>query len=375
MGFCMMLKICFFCSLFIGIFFEPFLFSCCFVPETEFIEIDVSDFKPDILITEQNSEDLVLLQKMRNLFFEKGECSLNVKNEVYRRAVRDYGGQECVLLTQDNLRISSLYFEREDAPINIIYITGYFHDGTPVKEWTAPFAVLFPNINILSFDWRGFGDSEGRNSKWTTHEFGPDAYRDIQAAVDFFKQKNEKKLILVGFCFGAAMALYATLKAQEEGNKFADALVLDSIFDTFQNMTSNAFLVEERWYRRCFMYPSVIKLFLDNHLQGDIFSLKPIEMVEKISIPCFLTHFTNDPFATISQGIKVFEKIKNNKMFLQSDLGKHVRVHAKVPSQYRDSFYSFLHEFGFLSDQDLTNLKSNDLNFENYGKMKAESFV
>jgi pimeloyl-ACP methyl ester carboxylesterase len=374
----MTLKKTFFCCfvfLLVGV-FTGFGFPYCSIQKDEIVLQDKSHFEPDVLITDWSAADQVLLKKMRSLFFEAGGGTLNPKDDVYRRAIRDYGARECMLLTEDNLRISSLFFERKHAPVNVIYITGYFHDETPPKEWVAPFAALFPNFNILSFDWRGFGSSEGRKGKWTSNEFGPDAYRDIQAAVHFLKGNKEhgkKPIILVGFCFGAAMALYATIKAQEEGNELADALVLDSVFDTFHNMVDNAFLAEDRWYRRPLMCPWLIKLFLDNHLRGDIFALKPIDMIEKISLPCLFSHFTYDPFATLEQGIKVFEKKKDgDKMFVQSDEGRHVRVHSKVPSQYRDAFYDFLRKSRLLNEQDFITLTSADLNFEICDKIEAE---
>lgn len=353
--------------------FSLLSFQCCSVPKVEDVKNLVPDFTPDVYITKQNDQDKALLAKMKDLFFEVEAGSPNPKANVYQRAVRDYGAQERMLLTQDNFKISTLYFKREHAPFNIICVTGYFHDETPVKEWAAPFAVLFPNVNILSFDWRGFGDSQGRKGKWTFNEFGPDAYRDVQAAIDFMRKENDKPIILVGFCFGAAMGLHATLKAQEEGNSVADALCLDSIFDDFYNMAENAFFAEGRWYRRCFMYPSVIKLFLDYHLQGDIFELKPIEMVQKVTIPCLFNHFTYDPSATILQGKKVFDQVKGFKVFIKSDVGRHVRIHSKVPCQYRDAFYDFLLKSGLLSKQDFISLKSNDLNFEICDTMRVEA--
>lgn len=318
----------------------------------------LKNFVPDFFIKEQLDQDLQLLEKMKNLFFEAKPFTPNSKDAVYKCAVNDYGAREVMLLTQDNFRISSLYFKRPNAPINIIYVTGYFHDQTPLKEWGAPFAVLFPNFNILTFDWRGFGESDGRKGKWIANEFGTNAYNDIQAAIDFLRKESDKPIVLVGFCFGAAMILNATLKAKEHGKSIADALVLNSIFTYFENQFNRALLSEKRWYRRILIQLGIGRWLIDFILQGSLFELKPIQMIENIDIPCYFEHFTGDPFAIIEEGIEVFKNTKSFKMFLQSDIGRHVRIHSKAPYQYRNYFYNFLLKCGLLKEEEFLKISS-----------------
>src|SRR3972149_6437973 len=100
----------------------------------------LTTFKPDIHITEELPQDHKLLEKIKQLFFE-ADLTANPKKDVYQKAVREFGGQEIILLTDDNVRISALYFKRTNAPLNLIYIPGYFFDQTPTKEWGAPFSL------------------------------------------------------------------------------------------------------------------------------------------------------------------------------------------------------------------------------------------
>ena len=320
----------------------------------------LENFTPDFLITEQLPEDLEILKKMKPLFFETALSSGNSKRDVYTRAIKDQGAQEIVLLTNDDFRISSLYFKRENAPINIVYITGYFQEFTPLKEWCTPFSVIFDNFNILSFDWRGFGDSEGRKGKWTGNEFGTGAYLDIQAAVDFFRKENDKPIVLIGFCLGAAMAMKATVEAQKNNKNVADALVLNSIFTEFENQFNRAVSgVDKRSNTLSMKFllnaRAVGAFVLDNIviLGGSLFDLKPIEMIEQINIPCYFEHFTSDPFAIIEEGIIVFGRTSTFKMFSKFDKGRHVRMHTVTPWQYKQSFYSFLSKSGLLKNKEI----------------------
>lgn len=307
-----------------------------------------TNFVPDFFITEQLPEDRDVLKKMKILFFE-ADHTANPQRDVYRRAIQEHGGQEVVLFTQDQVRIAALYFKRNNAPLNIIYVTGYFNDQTPTKEWCAPFSVLFPECNILSFDWRGFGNSEGYSGLLYQNNFGSHAYPDIQAAIDFMRKENNKPIVLVGFCFGAAMALLATIKAKQDGRSTADALVLDCIFSTFQHQFDRATQAEDRWLYRLVLSSGLGQTLLERMTNGSLFAVNPIDLIKQITVPCYFEHYTYDPFAILREGIEVYQAATCPKIFMQSDCGRHVRMHGKVPYQYRQYFFAFLKRFGLLS--------------------------
>jgi hypothetical protein len=327
-----------------------------------------SYFKPDFLITEQIPQDIELKNKIKKLFFEAdpkmaGNPSENNRRAVCEKAIKDFGATEIMLHTEDHLRLSSLYFKRPDAPLNIIYVTGYFHDQTPTKQWAAPFALMFPNFNILTYDWRGFGDSEGkRGDKIGKTDFGTNATFDIQAAIDFVKKDNDKPVVLVGFCAGAAMIIKATIDAQKSHKKAADALVINSIFSEFENQFNRAVIVSEnRCYMRAIAKLGISKAIMQNILTGNFFDLRPINSIEEINIPCYFEHFVLDPSAIVEEGIQVFNKTKGFKKFELSTVGMHVRIHKDVPYQVRMNFYEFLWQSKLLSKEEIEQIKIKDL--------------
>ncbi len=312
------------------------------------IQIDPS-FRPDVHITVQMPEDKKVLETIRPLFFE-ADNTANPKRDVYNKAIREFGGQEVVLLTHDDFRISALYFKRPHAKVNLIYIPGYFFDLTPTKEWGAPFSLLFPEFNILVIDWRGIGESEGRRGLLCKNSFGKEAYPDVQSAIEFMRKENSNPNILIGFCFGAAMIMHATVQAAKAGMPTADALVLNCLFTKFENQFNRAVGAEDRWFYRFLIDIGFGRWVVDRRATGSLFEVNPIDLIKDISIPCYFEHFTYDPFAILEEGIEVFNAATCPKMFTQSDLGRHVRIYTKVPYQYRESFMLFLRKFGFLKE-------------------------
>ncbi len=320
-------------------------------------------FAPDIYITHKVPEDKVWYNKIKPFFYEytpqegffdrftkllfnqKPQLTGNNKRYITRERAKQIGAQELFIKTEDNLLISSLYFKRPNAPVNIIYVTGFFEQATPLKEWGTPFAALFPEFNIFTFDWRGFGHSSGTMGR----VFGTNAYKDILAIIDFIKKDNNKPIVLVGFCMGGAMCLHAINMAQKYGYNIPDAIVLNSPFTKFEYLIEKAaqdpdlniiqwIIVRSKWAQNLHA----------KQFKGNLFDLKPIELIKNITIPCLVEHSTHDKFSPIEMGISIYKEATCPKMFLKSEFGKHVRIHTSVPFQYREAFIKFLTYFNLL---------------------------
>jgi len=321
----------------------------CLRTHVAFSKASEKTFVPDVYITEQTEQDKILRERVSKLFFEPENDREKERRKVYSKAVREYGAQEVMLQTDDDYRISTLYFKRPGAKLNIIYVPGFFHDETPPKEWCVPFAEIFPEHNIIAFDWRGFWDSEGESAFLEKGDFGTRAYPDIQAVIDFVKKENDYPIVLHGFCFGAAMAILATLESKKTGKPTVDAIGISSIFDTFENMFNRAAELEKRWFYWALLKSGIGKSILNYMTNGSLFDVEIINLIDQIDIPCWFDHWTLDPAAELERGISVFQaKTKGFKMFVQSDIGRHARIHAKAPYQYREAYNEFLSRAGLL---------------------------
>jgi len=318
--------------------------------------VTMQSMLPDFHIVEQETEDITLLEDMKQLFFEKDKENLpagvsfkdHKRQVVCDRAVEKHGAQVVNRKTIDGYDISMLFFERECAPINIIYVAGYFHDHTPTKEFCAPFSKIFPDFNILSFDWRGFGQSSGSNKLLRKNSFGANAYPDIQEAIKFIRSRNDKPIVVHGFCLGGAMALRAAIEAQKQNMIVPDAIGVSCIFPRFDDLYNQVGLVADYWYQKFLLKSGLGSTVLDYMMYGSLFDLNPVGMVQELKIPIFFDHAVPDKFAVINGAWEVYEKYTGKKFFLKSDIGKHVRIHTQVPHQYRQAYLAFLKKSGLL---------------------------
>lgn len=312
----------------------------------------LESFKPDVHIKEQTQEDKNVRARMKNLFFETDFADAKeAQKRVCQKAIDAYGAKKIDLKTRDNYDIKALYFERPNAQVNIIYVTGYFHDLTPPKEWATNFVEVHPEkANILTFDWRGFGESSGSNNLMEKGSFGTNAYLDIFAVVDFVRSQNKLPIVLHGFCFGGAMVLHAVIKAQEEGRQLADAIGLSSLSTSFQQLFDNATIAEDRWGYWFLLQSGLSKAIIEYQVgdNGSPFDLKPIEMIKKITVPCWFDHSTGDQFAKLENGAAVYNAAIAPKMFTQIDFHRHVRGHTQMPLQYRLAYEQFLMQNGLI---------------------------
>ena len=216
-----------------------------------------------------------------------------------------------------------------------------------------PFLEIFPTYNIFAFDSRGFGQSSRKkgNKFLKKGDYGTNAYPDIQAAIDFVRSRSDKPVVLQGFCFGGAMAMYTAIKAKEHGRKGPDAIGVSCMFTKFENLFSRAFLVEDRWFYWVLMRLGLGTAILDKMMNGSLFELLPVNMVKKLDIPCWFDHPTQDKFAIMEEAVQVYNAAPRYKMFVQSELGAHVRMHAKVPYQYRLAYKEFLTKSGLITKE------------------------
>ncbi len=320
------------------------------------------ELKPLIkTIKEATQEDNQLKEKLKPLLFEPNPKNLpdsihqqNGKEIIREELKTKHNATEHTLKSKDEYKLSALFVKNENAPVNIIFLTGYFHQYTPTKEWCAPFVEILnfdggQKPNFLMFDWAGYGESPGENRFLRKNAFGSKAYKQVQAAIDLVRKDNDKPIILHGFCFGAAMAMHTTLKAKKKNHTMPDALVLSSVFANFETLLNQAVNQKNNWFYKSVLWMGFGKWCLDYMMNGSMF-LKPIEMIQEIDIPCLFDHYVNDPFAHFDEGIKVFYNSDLTKnMFLASETGKHVRIHTTAPYQYQQAYEEFLQNCGFIS--------------------------
>src|SRR3990172_2101518 len=145
-----------------------------------------------------------------------------------RSSLKEAGFQEVTFKTPDKLTLSGLFLSRPDAICNVIICAGWLPGR---KEGMATFYDLLPeNCNILLFDARGHGESEG-SLFWNLWRYGIAEYKDIIGAIAHINKQNKLPIIIGGICSGAFNATHAIIYL-EKNNLLARSRVKGLIFDS-----------------------------------------------------------------------------------------------------------------------------------------------
>lgn len=186
--------------------------------------------------------------------------------------------------------------------------------------------------NILLFDLRGRGESEGKGRTLLNTE------SDIGGAVDYLKSKGylSESVGIIGYCSGAASAC---IFASEEN---IGALVLDGCFTTVRGMFVKQATVKH-----------IPEFLLDLFIPGVSFMVKnlygyepldPVSVAPKITCPTFFIHEERDNLITLEETQQLFNSSNNpaNEIWEVTD-AEHSQAYKTYPSLYvgrLDAFFS-----------------------------------
>lgn len=175
-------------------------------------------------------------------------------------------------------------------------------------------------LHVLLFDYRGYGESEGR-----PNEQG--LYRDVRAARAWIEARGIKRLVLHGHSLGAAVALQSAIEAPP------DALILESPFTSIGDM---AF--------RMFPIPFIRYLVLDRY--------DNMSKIGRLDAPLLAVHGLRDSIIPFAMGERVFRAAPTARSRLlplpDADHNNTLDAGGKL---YVEGFRAFLRENGLLPDR------------------------
>ncbi|MDP3788481.1 MAG: alpha/beta fold hydrolase [Candidatus Chromulinivorax sp.] len=210
---------------------------------------------------------------------------------------------------QATLQRRGILIRRQDPIGTVVICHGYLgckRDSLALKH-------LFPNYNVLVFDFRAHGDD--RNGQIST--IGRDEAFDVIGAVHTVKSDPvmaDKPIIAFGFSMGAVSAI----QAQSHDDTLFDAMILDCPFDSTDDAMRRGLdeKMQVTLFGKKFTIPG--KQFLLDHMYDDsaqaitqflfqaitkldgktittkFVQVRPVDAVKKITVPCFFIHCEND---------------------------------------------------------------------------------
>jgi fermentation-respiration switch protein FrsA (DUF1100 family) len=169
-------------------------------------------------------------------------------------------------------------------------------------------------LNVLTFDYRGFGESEG-----TPSETG--LYKDAMAIYNyltFTKHIPSDRIIIYGHSLGTGVAIDLATRVP------TGALVVEGGFQSSPETAHQ-------------MYP-----FLPLHLLSLLMKNKfmSIDKIDRITIPKLFIHSSDDEIFPISEGRALYNKALTPKSFLEIK-----GSHDPAPIESKESFCNGLSSF------------------------------
>lgn len=225
-------------------------------------------------------------------------------------------------MTEDNQRIALIHVKGGFSKV-VIVAPGFYNnkDTFLFKGITEAFGKEY---DVIVFDFRGHGKSSGLFS-WTAYE-----QKDLQAIISYAKDNHYDKIGVIGFSFGAAIALIVATNHQN-----IDSLIAVSAPADLKSMNYH-FWEKDMW--EDLMLNFGIKGRGKGVRSGNAFlkKIRPIDIVDKISpTPILFLHGEKDWLIKPSHSQRLFERAKEPKsLMIIKDGGHAERMFDVFPDQF-----------------------------------------
>jgi dipeptidyl aminopeptidase/acylaminoacyl peptidase len=186
-------------------------------------------------------------------------------------------------------------------------------------------AFLHQDFNLLLFDFRYLGKSDGRYST-----AGANEVEDLLAAIRYLKNRGVQEVGVWGFSMGGAVALMAIEKAPE-----IRAVVSESSYANLAQMAFQLFRFPLLNYPLAYLIGFWAKLFLGI----DIRDVSPAEKLRNTSIPILLIHSSADaviPFSHARSLEKALAKNRRAESWFNDGF-----AHGQLAGEYRTRVSEF----------------------------------
>lgn len=218
-------------------------------------------------------------------------------------------------------KLCALLFRTTQPPKGIVV---HFHGnfGNVSNHFLESQFLVNAGIDMLIFDYQGFGGSEGKPSPRKTVEDGISTVRFAET-----KNRSGKEGVLVlGQSIGAAIA---TVVAARE--PLVKAAVLEAGFTSYPSI---ARAVMKRSFLLWPLYPFYPLLLVS--------AFDPIDHIEKISPrPIFFIHGTKDRIVPYQMSEKLFKKAREPKRFWKVDGADHLQCRTREKEKYEKEVSEF----------------------------------
>jgi fermentation-respiration switch protein FrsA (DUF1100 family) len=233
------------------------------------------------------------------------------------------GYEDVAFKTADGLTLRGWYIPCATTTAKtLILLHGYPADKGNILP---PLAFLHEDFNLLLFDFRYLGESDGSYST-----AGAKEVEDLRAAIQFLKGRGVTAVGVWGFSMGGAVALMTVEKASE-----IRAVISESSYANLGDMAFELFRIPLLNYPMAYLLGLWAKLFLGI----DLSAVSPAERVRHTMIPILLIHSSADDVIPFSHGQSLQEALAKNpnaEFWFKAGI-----VHGQLSADYQSRVKNF----------------------------------
>ena len=218
--------------------------------------------------------------------------------------------EDVVFKSGDGLLLSGWYIGAEGSEFTVLFCHG--NGGNIAHRLDS--INIFHNLglNCFIFDYRGYGNSQGRPSEEGT-------YLDVEAAYKWLTEEKKirpENIIIFGRSLGGSIAAYLASKVE------AGALIIEGTFASYVDIGRRFYpYMPVRWFA--------------------LFSYRTIDYIKDVRCPVMLIYSRNDEIVPFEFGLELYETANEPKKFVEI-FGSHNDAFLVSSEIYEDAWVKWL---------------------------------
>ncbi|MDH5718638.1 MAG: alpha/beta hydrolase [Spirochaetia bacterium] len=177
--------------------------------------------------------------------------------------------------------------------------------------------------NLFTFDYRGYGKSEGDIDKTGIRE-------DAKAALEYIRnipqKKKGKQTIIYGQSLGGIKAIDAFLSFQEK--EWVSCVIIESSFASYQK------IAEDRLSQSFITWPFQFLVFLLVSEEGSVED----KIIDISPVPLIVIHGQKDNTVPFEFGTDIFKRAIKPKHIIEIPEGGHINSFMVNDGKYKETF-------------------------------------
>ena len=237
-----------------------------------------------------------LYSPVRDVSYTPGELELDFEDVVFK--------------SDDGLQLSGWHVPAQNSEFTVLFCHG--NGGNMMHRLDSINIFHDLGLNCFIFDYRGYGDSQGKPSEEGTYLDAGAAYKWLIEG----KKTPPDNIIIFGRSLGGSIA------AQLASRVKAGALIIESTFTSYADIGRKFYpYMPVRWFAR--------------------FSYRTIDFIKNVHCPLMLIYSRNDEVVPFEFGTELYEAANEPKEFIEI-FGSHNDAFLVSGEIYRKAWRKWL---------------------------------